>query len=80
MGARRGRSTETALKLLTEQVRIVWKSKNYIAIILSLDIAGAFDTINIIRILNTLRRKGFPGWLIRWIRVFITGRTTTLVV
>jgi hypothetical protein len=80
MGARQGRSTETALELLIEQVRTVWKSKKHVATMLSLDIAGAFDTINPARLLDILRKKGFPGWVVRWVREFITARTTTLVI
>ena len=80
MGARPGRSTETALELLTAQVRTVWGSGQFVASLLSLDISGAFDTVNSTRLLDILRRKGFPGWVVRWIRAFMTGRKTTLVI
>jgi hypothetical protein len=65
MGARTKRSTETALELLTEQVQTVWKSPKHIATILSLDLSGAFDTVHPIRLLDILRKKRMPGWLIR---------------
>jgi hypothetical protein len=80
MGARRGRSTETALELLVEQVRTIWTSKKHVASLLSLDISGAFDTVNPTRLLDTLRKKRIPGWLVRWVQAFMTDRTTTLVV
>ena len=80
MGARRGRSTETALELLVEQVRTVWTSKKHVASLLSLDISGAFDIVNPTRLLDTLRRKRIPGWLVRWVQAFMTDRTTTLVI
>ena len=80
MGARRGRSTETALELLVEQVRTVWTSKKHVASLLSLDLTGAFDTVNPTRLLDTLRKKRIPGWLVQWIRGFMTDRTTTLVI
>ena len=80
MGARRGRSTETALELLIEQVRTIWTSKKHVASLLSLDISGAFDTVNPTRLLDTLRKKRIPGWLVRWVQAFMTDRTTTLVV
>ena len=67
MGARRGRSTDTALELLTEQVRTVWNSGRFAASLLSLDISGAFDTVNPTRLLDILRQKGFPPWVVRWI-------------
>ena len=80
MGVRKGCSTETALELLVEQVQTVWTSNKHVTSLLSLDISGAFDTVNPIRMLDTLRKKGLPGWLVRWVRSFMSGRTTTLVV
>jgi hypothetical protein len=51
-----------------------------VATLLSLNILGAFNTVNTTRLLNTLRRKKLPGWIIRWIRAFITDRKTTLTI
>ena len=78
MGARRGRSVDTALELLTEQVATVWESPKHVATLLSLDISGAFDTVHPIRLLDVLRRKGVTPWAVRWIKEFMTQRTTTL--
>jgi hypothetical protein len=58
MGARPGCSTETALELLTRQIYTIWRSKQHIATLLSLDISGAFDTVNSIQLLDTLKKKG----------------------
>lgn len=80
MGARPGRSTETALELLTAQVKTIWGSGKFVVLLLSLDISGAFDIVNSTRLLDILRRKGLPGWVVQWIRVFITDRKTTLVI
>ena len=80
MGAQTGRSTETALELLVEQVRTVWGSGKFVASLLSLDISGAFDCVNPIRLLDILRKKGFPPWVVQWVRAFITSRSTTLVI
>jgi hypothetical protein len=60
MGARLGRSTETALELLTAQVKTVWGSEKFVASLLSLDILGAFDIVNSTRLLDILRKKGLP--------------------
>ena len=80
MGARSKRSTETALELLTEQIQTVWKSPRHVATLLSLDLSGAFDTTHPTRLLDILRKKGFPGWLVRWVQAFVTNRTTTLII
>ena len=58
MGARKGRSVDTALELLTEQVYTIWESKKHIASLLSLDISRAFDIVHPIRLLDMLWQKG----------------------
>ena len=45
-----------------------------------LNISGAFNIVNSIRLLNILRKKGLLGWVVYWIRAFITNRRTTLVI
>jgi len=45
MGNRRQRSTELAIRLVTEAVRTAWTS-GAIASLLQLDIKGAFDTVS----------------------------------
>ena len=54
MGNRPGRSTETAIDLLVAQIRTTWLSKRHVATLLSMDIAGAFDLVNYIRLLYIL--------------------------
>ena len=60
MGNCTNRSTETALELLVEQIHTIWKTGNQVASVLSLDIAGAFDTVNHLRLLDNLQKKGVP--------------------
>lgn len=64
--ARRGKSTETALELLTEQVHTVWgQGNNKVAALLSVDIAGAFETVSHQRLIyNSRARKYRNGLLI----------------
>jgi hypothetical protein len=59
MGNRPQRSTEVALELLLEQIYTTWGNGN-IATVLSLDISGAFDTVDHLRLLDNLRKKGIP--------------------
>lgn len=80
MGNRKDRSTDTALDLLLEQIHTVWQAKDQVATVLSLDIAGAFDTVNHLRLLDNLRKKQVPLWFVRLIKSFLTDRETTLVV
>ena len=78
--ARADRFTKTALELLTRQIYIIWGSKRHVATLLSVDISGAFDTVNPTRLLDTLRKKRLPHWIVRWVQAFITSRNTTLVI
>ena len=80
MGARPGRSVETALELLVGQIHEVWDTGKNIASMLSLDISGAFDTVNATRLLDVLRQRHIPMWIVRWVKAFMTDRKTTLVV
>jgi len=80
MGNRRNRSVETALDLLVSQIYTIWKEDNQVASVLSLDITGAFDTVNHLRLLDNLKKKRVPMWFVRTVQSFLEGRTTTLVV
>jgi retron-type reverse transcriptase len=80
MGNRPQRSTITAVELLVEQIYTVWNSGKNLASVLSLDISGAFDTVNHQRLLDNLRKKGIPKWFTHLIQSFLTNRTTSLII
>jgi retron-type reverse transcriptase len=44
------------------------------------DISGAFDTVNPTWLLDILRKKRLPYWIVQWVQAFITTRNTTLVI
>ena len=61
IGARKGRSVETVLELITDAVYIVWSIGGAnIASLLLLDITRAFDNILYKRLLYNLKVKGIP--------------------
>ena len=81
MGARKGRGTDTALQLLTEQIHTIWGQGNdKVASILSLDIAGAFDHVSHIRLIHNMRKRKIPTWITNWVESFLKNRTTTITV
>jgi hypothetical protein len=80
MGGRKNRSIEIVLELLLEQIYTIWTSKKHVATLLPIDISGAFDTGNHIRLLEILKKKGLPPWIVRWTRAFLKNRSTTLVI
>ena len=77
MGNRKHRSTELAVRLVVAQVQEAWR-QGLTPSLLQLDISGAFDTVNHIRLLHTLRTLGYPGWLLRLLKSWLTGRTASL--
>jgi len=79
MGARKGRSAQTALELLTEQVHTIWKQgTRKVATLLSLDQEQAFPNVRIGRLVHNLKVKGIPLYLIKWVESFMTDRATTI--
>lgn len=81
MGGRGGKSTETARELLTEQVHTVWgQGQDRVATILSIDVAGAFDTVSHRRLLHNLKKRKIPGWMAKWVGSFLEDRHTTLAI
>ena len=59
MGARKNRSTLSALELLTGSIQTAWAAKKKVVLVLGLDLAGAFDNVSYKRLLWVLERKGF---------------------
>jgi Reverse transcriptase (RNA-dependent DNA polymerase) len=82
MGARKGRSTETALQLLTEQVYTIWNlsGKQRVATMLCMDISGAFDNVSHTRLLDNLRKRKIPNFIVQWVTSFLQERTTIIKV
>jgi hypothetical protein len=51
-----------------------------VASLLSLDISGAFSTVNHTRLITTIRKLGFLSWLQHWVQSFLEERVSTLVI
>ncbi|XP_072161372.1 retrovirus-related Pol polyprotein from type-1 retrotransposable element R1 [Bemisia tabaci] len=68
-----GKSTETALNSLVEQIERAMKSKE-VALAVFLDIEGAFDNTSIDAILNSARTKGLNNTTYRWVEALLRGR------
>ena len=81
MGGRRGRSTTTALELLTEQIHTIWKQgTRKVASLLCLDQEQAFSNVRAERLKHNLKSKGIPKNIVQWVESFITNRETTLTI
>ena len=78
MGARKKRSTLSALELLTGSIQTAWAAKKKVVSVLGLDIAGAFDNVSHERLLWVLAKKGFPEWVVQMVESFLKGRRTRI--
>ena len=79
MGARRMRSIETALQLITEKVHTIWGAKRHrVATLLSLDVSGAFDRVSHTRLIHNLRKRRIPEWVAIWVADFLSDRETEI--
>ncbi len=77
-GARPGRSIDTALDFLVQQIHATWQNKDVVAPLLSLDMTGAFDRVVTARLLHNMWEKKPSEWMLNWVGSFISNRTTTL--
>ncbi len=78
MGARPGRSTDTALDMLVKQIHAAWQADDGVASSLSLDMTGTFNRVVPVRLLHNLRKRCIPQWLVDFISSFLSDRTTSL--
>jgi Reverse transcriptase (RNA-dependent DNA polymerase) len=79
MGARKNRSTLSAIGLITACVQTAWRARlGCVVFMLSLDLAGAFDKVPHSRLLEILQLKGLPSWLTDIIASFMQDRRTRI--
>ena len=80
MGARKNHSILLALTLLASTIKTAWAiQKDFVVLMLSLDISGAYDNVPHERLLYILRTKGFLEWIIQFIQGFTGSKETLLV-
>jgi hypothetical protein len=78
MGARPGRSIDTAFDFLVQQIHETWQNKDGGAMLLLIDMTGALDRVVPARLLHIMRERKIPEWIVKWVGSFISNRTTTL--
>ena len=64
-GFRKGFSTETALHQLVSRLEKATKSRK-VAVLLFLDVEGAFDNLNPHKVKDAMKRRNFPTEMINW--------------
>ena len=68
--AQAGRSTGDALRYILQSIQTAWK-KGKVALVLSLDMTGAFDKVNHERLIHNLRCRRIPYWTTAFIASFL---------
>lgn len=76
-GGRPGRTTTDAVLFLTQKIKDAWRTGK-VASLLLMDISQAFPTVPHPTLLAKLKQSGLPSTLVKWIRSFLSDRTTTL--
>ncbi len=78
MGACPSRSKDTALDFLVQQIHASWQNNDGVAMLLLLNMTGAFDRVVPTWLLHNMRERKFPEWIVKWVGNFISNQTTTL--
>lgn len=78
-GARKKRSTVQALTVLQENIYNAWREKKVLSIV-SFNVKGAYNSVNIGILEHRLRRRRIPEQLIKWIIDFYSNRKAAVVV
>jgi hypothetical protein len=64
MGARLGRSIDTALDFFVQQIYATWQNKDGVATLLSLDMTGAFNRVAPVWLLHNQRERKIVQWIV----------------
>ncbi len=79
MGARRGRSSISAIELLRTCVQTAWRARpGCVVSMLSLDLSGAFDNVSHGRLLHIIKKAGLPPWIVQFVANFLSNRRTRI--
>jgi hypothetical protein len=78
-GSRHGRSKSDAVARLVTTVEESWRQKP-MALMLLLDVKGAYDRVNKQLLLKRVVEVGIAGNILRWVESFLSGRRVMLVI
>lgn len=76
-GGRPGRTATDSLHLVTKFIKDAWRKKHVVAA-LFLDVTGAYPSVNILKLIQDMRKRGIPVEYTDWLEEKLNGRYTTL--
>ncbi|KAF4211069.1 hypothetical protein CNMCM5878_003191 [Aspergillus fumigatiaffinis] len=76
-GGRKLALTEHAIHLLLQQIHHAW-SEGKVALLLLLDVSGAYNNVSRYRLLHNLRKRRVSQRITSWVASFLSERSTTL--
>ncbi|GAA6025712.1 hypothetical protein JCM10207_008979 [Rhodosporidiobolus poonsookiae] len=77
IGGRRGRSAEDAVACFVDAIKRQWRHGN-VVVGMALDVAQAFPSVRVERLVRNLREKGLPEEVGRFVESFMTDRSCRL--
>ncbi|GAA6026427.1 hypothetical protein JCM10207_004470, partial [Rhodosporidiobolus poonsookiae] len=77
IGGRRGRSAEDTVACFVDAIKRQWRHGN-VVVGMALDVAQAFPSVRMERLVRNLKEKGLPGEVGRYVEAFMMGRSCWL--
>lgn len=77
LGGRRGVSTDHAIHIIIDRIKMAWGKGKAVVSLLMLDVSGAYDNVSHRRLLHNLRKRRL-GQLAPWVKAFLSNRSTTI--
>ena len=65
------------MTILSERIHHTWKEKEmYLAVFM--DVASAFNNVHHVRLIDNMKKRRIPGFIIAWTESFLRDRSTSL--
>lgn len=77
LGGRRGISTDHAIHIIIDRIKLAWGKGKPVVSLLMLDVSGAYDNVSHQRLLHNLRKRRL-GQLVPWVKAFLSNRSTRI--
>jgi len=77
-GGRPGRTGQEAMMMLVERIMHAWKEGVCYSVVF-IDVAGAFNYVHHKRLIDNMKKRKVPAFIVRWVESFLQDRSTRLL-